>query len=219
MFIQRIQIAAADSIRHWTSTLKDEAASRVWMATHGCPEDVSAAAADAIAAASTSCGPTRRAHLEEAFWTEHGRYFPVLGAARARLLACSASTARHVREPAAVNASQFMWSGEMQFPLNAMSQSKIEGNHRGFFDEVVCVWPWEGTRVADLFSVIMPSSVIVLVEPGPPHSGWCGWAGFTTYEFAQSLETAAKERQYQLRVISTSGSGGVMVTYFGVEAL
>jgi len=217
MFIQRMQIAAADSLRSWTDVLQDEGAPRAWMALRGMPQDVPAEAALRIARASRATGDGRRALLTEAFWMTYANVTPAPVVTRSRMIACGETAFTYAGPHFQTNCNQLLRASDVRWPIQPTQQSRIEGTHTGYVDELVFVWPWEPVDYANALTVVIPGSVIVLVEPGPDHVGWTGWAGFKSREFVDAVNSALLAQSMKLTLLS-SQTGDVAVSYFGVEA-
>jgi hypothetical protein len=219
MFLNRMIVAASDAMRNWTAALTDPCAARAWMLLNGVGGDVPAGAARDIGRAAHGIPEeTRRRLLASAFWATYSPEFPVMAPARARLLAGDKNVLDAVREPASVNATQLVDYSTLEFPLKATQQSKIEGAHVGFFDDITCVWPWDGIDTEHLLDAVLPTSLLTLVEPGPAHNGWTGWAGYKSYQFLEALQKSVEGR-FKIVLISNSKPGNVMSAVFGIEAV
>lgn len=218
MFLTRMTVAASDAMRNWTAALTDPCAARAWMFLKDAGNDVPATAArDITRAALNIPEETRRRLLSLAFWGTYAPEFPVLAPAQSRLLAGSKDTLDSVREHASVNATQLVDYSTLNFPLKSTQQSKIEGAHVGFFDDITCVWPWDGIDTEHLLDAALPTSLLVLVEPGPDHTGWTGWAGYKSYQFLEEIQKSVEGR-FKVVPVSNSKPGNVMVAVFGIEA-
>ena len=219
MFLTRMTVAASDAMRNWTAALTDPCAARAWMLLNDVGGDVPAGAARDIGRASHNIPEeTRRRLLASAFWATYAPEFPVLAPARARLLAGNKDVLDAVKEYASVNATQLVDYGSLEFPLKSTQQSKIEGAHVGFFDDITCVWPWDGIDTEHLLDAALPTSLLVLVEPGPAHNGWTGWAGYKSYQFLEALQKSVEGR-FKIVLLTNSKPGNVMVAVFGIEAI